>query len=135
MTFKSTWLPPEPVGPKMDEVFDETKRRPFTSVRVRCEPRPRKSTKLWPAPKPDWLGCGSAVCAPAGAAATAAAKAETERKSELRTSAATMRLRGRRQEHHGNPATLPLCPPDLLVMLAKCLELLPACNESYSLCN
>ena len=54
MLLRSTWLPPEPVGPKIDDVFDDTKRRPFTRVSVRCEPRPRKSTKLWPAPKPDW---------------------------------------------------------------------------------
>ena len=53
MVSRSTWLP-ESVGPKIDAVFDETKRRPLTSVSVRCVPSPKKSTNVWPGPNEDW---------------------------------------------------------------------------------
>jgi hypothetical protein len=53
MLLRSTWVP-EATGPKMLAVFDETKRRPLTRVRVRCEPSEKKSTKVWAGPKEDW---------------------------------------------------------------------------------
>ncbi len=34
-------------------VLEDTKRRPLTKVRVRCEPKPYRSTKLWAMPNPD----------------------------------------------------------------------------------
>ena len=62
MLLRSTCVPGL-TGPKIVAVFDETKRRPSTSTSVRCEPRPKKSTKVCPAPNGD---CVPAALLPGG---------------------------------------------------------------------
>ena len=55
IVFRST-CPPPPADEKTVEALAPTKRRPLTSVSVRCEPRPYRLTKLWPTPNPlPWL--------------------------------------------------------------------------------
>jgi hypothetical protein len=39
-------------------VLDDTKRRPLTSTKVRCDPRPYRSTKFWAMPNPACVFAG-----------------------------------------------------------------------------